>query len=133
MNQYTDKARLDRLVRECDRLWRRAIMVRAGGHCEMCGAPTPADLAAGGLIIIDACHIIGRSDWSVRWDPRNGVAGCRRCHCDLQIIAWLGETDPRRYNWVMTHKKAQAQNMSLIRRGDVDIEKVREELQRQAA
>ena len=116
---YTPKAQLDRIVRRMDRLWRRAVLSRAGNTCELCGAPTASDRASGALIWVQACHIIGRGDWATRWDPRNGVAGCQRCHCDPMIMAWLGETDPDRYDWIMARKYGP-----VIQRRDIDLGKI---------
>ncbi len=123
---YTPKAQMDRMVRDLDRLWRRAILTRAGGICELCGAPHGGQASGGEPVWVQACHIIGRGDWAVRWDARNGVAGCQRCHYDPNIMIWLGETDPRRYNWIM------AQKQKIVHRRDIDLGEILKELEKAA-
>ncbi len=120
MKKYTHKAMIDRLIRECDRLWRLQILLRAKGHCQICGAPRPAD--KGKWVIIAACHIISRRFWSTRWDRRNGLAGCSDCHDEKTIMAWLKDTDRKRYNWVMKQRRMQVSHR------DIDLEKILKKL-----
>ena len=120
MKNYTEKAMIARLVRECDRLWRQAILVAAGCHCEICGAPRPA--GKGKWIVIAACHINSRRFWSTRWDLRNGLAGCSDCHNEKTIMAWLKRTDKKRYNWIMQQRRIQ------IPHWEIDLEKILREL-----
>ena len=56
------------LINKADTLWRNII--KADGVCERCGA--------GGKL--QAHHIVGRSRQSLRWDLRNGISLCFRCH-----------------------------------------------------
>ncbi len=120
MKNYTPKAKLARLVRECDRWWRRLILLRAGGECEICGISEPRN---GEIIWLQACHIISRTYWSTRWHPRNGVCGCQDCHDDKTIMAWLKETDRQRYNWIIQQKRRQVSHR------DIDLEKILKDLQ----
>lgn len=56
--------------RDCDRLWREAVMARSDGRCEVCG-----NFAYCGH------HIFTRgSSLATRWDMDNGIALCIRCH-----------------------------------------------------
>ena len=120
MKKYKKKSTVDRLVAECDRLWRRLVLLRAGCSCQICGKARPI---VGEMLLIDACHIITRTYWSTRWDPRNGVAGCRSCHDDKIIMTWLKRTDRKRYNWVIRQKQNQ------IPHRDIDLYEVRKKLQ----
>lgn len=51
-----------------DTLW--ANWIKRKGMCQRCGLVGP----------VDAAHIIGRAQLSVRHDPWNGLALCRPCH-----------------------------------------------------
>ena len=57
------------LINKADDLWRD--IVKLDGRCERCGA-------RGGKF--EAHHIMGRSRQSLKWDLRNGVCLCFRCH-----------------------------------------------------
>ncbi len=118
------KAAQNALIRACDNLWRRIVLLRAGCKCEICGAPRAEQRDE--MIIIDACHIISRNYWSTRWDPRNGVTGCRDCHDHKIIMAWLERTDKRRYNWIMRQKQKQVSHR------DIDLNEILTELQKVA-
>ncbi len=120
MRNYTQKAMEARLIRECDKLWRRIILLDADCHCQICGSPTAAD--AGRIIWVQACHIITRGNWATRWDKRNGVAGCQACHNHKTIMNWLEETDKARYNWIIAQKQIQVSHR------DIDLEKILKKL-----
>ena len=106
---------LDSLIRACDNLWRKIILLRANGKCEICGASKSQE---GGVLWVQACHIISRTYWSTRWDPRNGVGGCQGCHNHKTIMTWLRRMDPKRYNWIIATKRKQVSHR------DIDLEKV---------
>lgn len=57
----------------CDRAWSQLVRARAGYHCERCGA-TPEESQ------LHAHHVDGRNNHRLRFDPRNGVCLCARCH-----------------------------------------------------
>ena len=58
------------LVRELDKLWRRLVILKADNRCEKSG-----ELGKEGRgHALNAHHIVGRSNYSVRWDENNGVA-----------------------------------------------------------
>ena len=60
------------LIKKCDKLWRDIIKLRAKGKCELCNNPG-----------IDAHHIIGRRNFTLRWDLRNGIYLCFNHHYGL--------------------------------------------------
>lgn len=121
MTYREQKAKIDLLVRACDKFWRRIIILRANGKCEICGATGPKK--EGDVFWIQACHIITRGFWLTRWDPRNGVGGCLDCHNDKTIMTWLRNTNPRRYNWIMKQKRKSDDRKSM------DLEKILIKLQ----
>ena len=57
------------LVRELDRLWRMAVVLRAGSQCEMTGKCG----GEGRGHALNAHHIVGRSNYRVRWALINGA------------------------------------------------------------
>ena len=57
------------LVKELDALWRTLVKLKVGDKCEMCGKPD----GQGRGHSLNAHHIFGRSNYSVRWDVENGV------------------------------------------------------------
>jgi hypothetical protein len=59
------------LIKENDWMWSLMVRIRDGFTCKMCGKKT--DRA-------QASHIVGRSNWAVRWDINNGVTLCFYCH-----------------------------------------------------
>lgn len=120
VKNYTSKTRVEFLIQVCDRLWRRIVLLRAGCKCQICGKCKPEK---GEWLWIQACHIISRREWSTRWDPRNGVAGCQDCHNHKTIMEWLKRTDKRRYDWVIEQKQKQVSHR------DIDLEKVLRDLQ----
>ncbi len=115
MKNYTHKAMVNRLIRECDKLWRRIILLRSGRKCEICGKTQPVN---GEILWIQACHIISRTYWSTRWDPKNGIGACQHCHNHRTIMEWLARTDPKRYEWVIATRQKQ------VNHRDIDLEKV---------
>lgn len=52
-----------------DALWRKAVRMLAKGKCFKCGQPGS-----------EAHHIIRRAKMLARWDWRNGVYLCPKCH-----------------------------------------------------
>ncbi len=124
MKETGNHRTMARLVRECDKLWRRIILVRAGCRCEICGAPRPA--GRNKIVWVQAAHIISRRFWSTRWDLRNGVAVCQDCHEHKTIMNWLLRTDRKRYNWIIRQKQKQVSHR------DIDLEKTLRQLRRSA-
>ncbi len=106
IRKYTAAEQEAFLVRQCDKLWRRIVLLRADCTCEICGAPN-GTTRTGEIVWVQACHIIGRRDRAMRWDERNGVAGCQDCHKHHIIMDWLRRTDPVRYAWIIQQKQKQ--------------------------
>jgi hypothetical protein len=78
------------------RLWRLAVLGRAGYRCEMCGS---AD-------VVEAHHVIGKRYLWTRYEPANGVAACRVCHDKPYLIRrWLAAHRPRRWSWIRRQER----------------------------
>ena len=56
------------LKRKLDKLW--GLIIRSKGACELCQRQGKTD----------AHHLEGRSPMALRWDLRNGINLCFRCH-----------------------------------------------------
>ena len=75
-----------RLFKELDDLWRRAVKVVYGKfdgdyyYCEMCGKPCKAGEGAGRGKGINAHHVIGKSNYNVRWEVEDGSPLDSGCH-----------------------------------------------------
>ena len=57
-------------TKKLDKLWSEYIKKRANGRCEMCGSTD----------YVNAHHIFGRRNFSVRWDVENGILLCAKHH-----------------------------------------------------
>ena len=57
------------MVKELDALWRLAVKLRAGNRCELSGKMG----GEGRGMVLNAHHVIGRSNYRVRWLVANGA------------------------------------------------------------
>ena len=64
------KRRRDPLIGICDDLWKQLIILIANNRCERCYSPKT----------LQAHHIYSRTYWTIRYDLKNGVCLCRKCH-----------------------------------------------------
>lgn len=77
-------------------LWHRAVLVRAGCRCEICGS----------VECIEAHHVISRRFIHTCFKAANGVAVCRKCHSNPgRILAWLEHMEDYRYAWFLAQKR----------------------------
>lgn len=60
-------------IRKLDQLWAKKIKERAGHKCEYC-------LEEGEHVWLNACHIFGRRNRTLRWDMENGICLCVAHH-----------------------------------------------------
>lgn len=78
-----------------DRLWSHLIRVKANGRCERCGETGR----------LEAHHIHGRTDFRLRFEPRNGMALCHQDHRwaeqhPLEFADWFREVRPADYEFL---------------------------------
>lgn len=64
--RLTDKG----LTKKVDDLWSLLVRYRAKNKCEVCGT----------IQGVQAHHIIGRGNWRLRWETKNGIALCEKHH-----------------------------------------------------
>jgi hypothetical protein len=84
------KRTVSSVKKSCDRLW--SEIVRAGGECERCGRTSEESQ-------LHAHHVFGRNNHRLRFEPRNGVCLCARCHRwthdnPLSYATWFREHRP---------------------------------------
>jgi len=71
MSKKETMALKKQLIKENDWMWSLMVRMRDNFTCKMCGKTTKH---------AQASHIVGRSNWAVRWDINNGVTLCFYCH-----------------------------------------------------
>lgn len=59
--------------------WRKALRERAKGRCQKCGVKTIRTLELN-TKRGEGHHIVGRANKALRYDSRNGLHLCLRCH-----------------------------------------------------
>jgi hypothetical protein len=80
------------LERKADRLWSKLVCRK--GYCEWCGKSDGK---------LDAHHIMGRARKNLRWDLRNGVCLCFRCH-RIKCHGTDPELAQEYLNWIKEYK-----------------------------
>ncbi len=60
---------ITKIRKRLDRLWSEITRSRNNGLCERCNSPAN-----------QAHHVIGRKNYNLRWDLRNGCLLCANCH-----------------------------------------------------
>lgn len=62
--------KMNSLTKKLDAEWSRVVKQKAGNQCEVCGA----------IMQLNSHHIVGRENYRLRWDTRNGVCLCVSHH-----------------------------------------------------
>lgn len=73
--------------RRLDRAFSLIVLLRDKRTCRWCKRSTDE---TGKQLKIDNSHIIPREVLSLRWDERNGVGLCFRCHKSKRLNSWHG-------------------------------------------
>lgn len=88
-------------IKKLDKVWSEKI--RSKGACEVCHKTTS----------LNAHHIIGRRNRSVRWDLRNGVCLCAGCHKFSKLSA---HQDPEWFHdWLKENRNEDLDYLRLER------------------
>jgi len=102
------KGELTLLAEKLDKALRNAALARDGNKCVWCGwrPSTPWDYAK-----LHTSHVIPkREGHGLRWDMRNVLLLCSRCHLErwhknpLEANNWFYETYPDRYEFVWNNR-----------------------------
>lgn len=77
------------LKKKMDVLWSK--LIRSKGACEVCGGSPD-----------NAHHIVGRINYALRWDLKNGICLCVGCHFKahnnpMWFMDWLWDRRPGDY------------------------------------
>ncbi len=90
------------LRNRADKLWSKLILSK--GACEVCGRK----------LGLNAHHIVGRRNLTLRYDPRNGCSLCCGCHRlykesahedPIWFMAWMMQNRPEDYNYLWEQKE----------------------------
>lgn len=105
------KIKRSTLDNKCLKLWGQIVIDKAGHKCEICG--NTSSLAPH--------HVIGRKNYRLRHDPRNGVCLCyqhhvggnQSAHNDPQwfLMEWFAIKRTKDYNYVWEKKTELATNL----------------------
>ena len=91
------------LIKACDIAWSKAVKVRDDYTCQMCGSVSG----------LNSHHIIGRINYSLRFDLKNGITLCASCHKfdrysahnnPLYFAVWFEKHYPENYEYLLTKK-----------------------------
>jgi hypothetical protein len=104
------------LAKRADKLW--SAKVRSKGYCERCRASDT----------LQAAHVVSRNNRRLRWDDRNGMSLCARCHWwwhhhPLEASEWFKSHRPEDHAFL-----ADPENCKPIHRGRGDYEDLIAEL-----
>jgi len=92
------------IKRKCDALWSKII--RNQGYCAKCGSTQS----------LNAHHVIGRINHSLRYDLKNGVVLCSSCHKfsttsahndPLHFLEWYKSEYPDNYDYLLANRNEQ--------------------------
>ena len=67
-------------IKRLDKLWGEIIKAKDGHKCQKCG----------NAAYLNAHHIVGRSNYKVRWEVENGITLCPKCHFWIEQHAHAG-------------------------------------------
>lgn len=89
------------LKAKCDKLW--SEIIRSKGFCEVCGSNQN----------LNAHHVVGRINYSLRWDLRNGICLDAGCHTfsrssahnnPILFMEWFKKNRPDDYEYLLSKK-----------------------------
>jgi len=81
-----------KLSKQLDTLWAKAVKLRADNRCEIVTDKRCQNVnGLGKGHGLNAHHMIGRSNYNVRWDVNNGVALCVKHHV---FSIWSAHQNP---------------------------------------
>lgn len=87
-------------VKKCDTKF--SLLIRSIGYCQYCGRKENLQCA----------HIIGRANYTLRWNPLNAICLCVGCHIykfhrgsPLDFVEWLESKFPERMVYLKEARK----------------------------
>ena len=96
MNKEAKKVKRKTLKNKADKLYREIIHSKI--YCEVCGSPGK-----------NCHHVIGRSNYNLRWDIQNGCLLCVKCHYQahnnpVKFLDWFKKKRSTDYNYLLKYK-----------------------------
>ena len=104
-------------IKVLDKLW--SDRVRSLGRCEKCGTTQR----------LTAAHIVSRRHRSTRWDLRNGICLCYRCHMfwahndPVEFVEWVRST---RGDALLFELQKTSRDITLCK--SIDFDEIRQQL-----
>ena len=95
------KPKRSTMMHKCDKLW--SLIIRSGGRCEICGS----------FKAQNPHHVIGRRNFNLRWDIRNGCLLCSNHHTSgkfsahndpIWFMKWFKENRGDDYEYLVKKK-----------------------------
>ena len=95
-----------------------SLLIRSKGYCEKCGIEDN----------LQCCHIIPRTNKTLRWDILNAISMCMRCHIwwshknPLDFTDWFKRKFPGRYDYLMENRN------KIVKRTEEDYNEILENI-----
>jgi len=95
------------LKKQCDIAWSKKVKELSHGRCEVCGS----------ISTLNSHHIIGRVNYALRWDLKNGMTLCSSCHKfsktsahndPVHFMEYFKKARPEDYQYLLTKKNTLA-------------------------
>lgn len=126
-----------KINRRLFKLWSETVRERANHTCEYCGVKKGETNSKGGVIKIDAHHLMNRSitNCPLKFDIRNAIAVCSKCHKfspdnsfhlnPVVTIRWMERNRKERIDFVEENYKSRVdlQNREILAKIQEHLEK----------
>jgi len=103
------------LKKKCDTIY--SLIIRSKGCCEYCGRRLDFK------VFLNAHHVIGRVNYLLRWDLRNGCCLCVGCHKfnknsahenPLGFMEWFKSVRPEDYKYLKNPKWNETKTFTIF-------------------
>lgn len=109
-----------KLRRKALKLWTEVVRLSGGNHCAVCGAGHGSLGESGKPIWLNSHHIEDKTNYSTRWDPKNGISLCPSCHkfrnpnsahnSPVWFLDWLSQNRPGTIEYIRVARSANPHN-----------------------
>jgi len=107
---FGKKHQIQKLKRKAFKIWSQTV--RKNGYCEICGIKHGELTKNGKPAMLNAHHIVGRSNPALAWDLKNGISLCSYCHKfsktgphqgGIIFAEWFRVHHPEEYTYLLEH------------------------------